>query len=135
MRWPIYVLRGDGIVFVFLKNLYCNGSPETRGPLYSYPERDLDYSCNSCSILCLQTNPTVLVCANKKGLMTHSIVLPSADEQFIPVHKFLILTSKNASNVFFRGVPKTNKWKAYFRRRTGRFTRSKRWNWNSAWPP
>ena len=53
------------------------------GPLWMYPAAEDNYGMEACSILCLDTQPQILVVATCEGKLHHCIVLsqpPDADD-------------------------------------------------------
>lgn len=49
--------------------------PIVTGPLTMYPSADDNYGVDSCSIMCLETTPPLVVIATNNGKLYHSILL------------------------------------------------------------
>ncbi|KAH3884577.1 hypothetical protein DPMN_008560 [Dreissena polymorpha] len=47
-----------------------------QGPLLMFPPADDNYGTDACSILCLQTTPTVVAMATCDGKLYHCVLLP-----------------------------------------------------------
>ncbi|XP_038054719.1 nucleoporin 88-like [Patiria miniata] len=79
--FPIYILKGNGDVFLLLTSLseprYVH--TDLQGPLTMHPPAEDNYGLDACSIMCLHTSPVVLVVATSGGILHHCIVL-SGDE-------------------------------------------------------
>lgn len=50
-------------------------TPAVSGPLSMYPPADDNYGIDSCSIMCLQTTPPIVVIAMCSGKIYHTIML------------------------------------------------------------
>ncbi|XP_046589711.1 nuclear pore complex protein Nup88 [Neodiprion lecontei] len=77
IEWPILVLKGNGNVYTVHGNI-LNGKgekPVVTGPLSIYPRTHDNYGVDSCSIMCLQTTPPLVVVATNTGKVYHSILL------------------------------------------------------------
>ncbi|KAG1664575.1 Nuclear pore complex protein Nup88 [Nymphon striatum] len=87
--WPAFVLHGNGDVYSLLLHtpaIKRFQKPTIQGPFLMYPAADDNYGVDSCSILCLKSNPLILVVATCSGAIYHSIVLesnPQADESYV----------------------------------------------------
>ncbi|XP_012288846.1 nuclear pore complex protein Nup88 isoform X2 [Orussus abietinus] len=81
IEWPILVLRENGDVFIVHNVLTGNPSkPIVLGSLSMYPPADDNYGIDSCSILCIQTTPPLVVIAACSGKIYHAILLREAFE-------------------------------------------------------
>lgn len=80
LMWPIYILRGDGSVYVLTIFLYDKVKPQLRGPLLMRPSSVDDYEDNSCSLVCLNTTPSILCICRNNGSICHSVVLPCDED-------------------------------------------------------
>ncbi|GAB6028592.1 Nucleoporin 88kDa [Chamberlinius hualienensis] len=75
--WPLYVLRGNGDVYVMwipephLHDMRC----ELKGPLSMHPPAEDNYGVDACSLLCLSSEPPVLVIATTYGMIYHCVAL------------------------------------------------------------
>ena len=52
-----------------------------QGPLTMHPPAEDNYGMDACSLLCLHSNPPVLVVATSSSVLHHCIVLTSQDGQ------------------------------------------------------
>ncbi|XP_053375397.1 nucleoporin 88-like [Mercenaria mercenaria] len=80
--WPVYCVRGNGDVIVAYTDL--SDSPvklPVHGPLLMYPPAEDNYGTDACSILCLQTTPTVVVITTCDGRLHHCVLLPKDPEE------------------------------------------------------
>ena len=77
IEWPILVLRGNGEVLTVHGNLLLDNheSPMVSASLTMYPPADDNYGIDSCSIMCLQTTPPIVVIAMCSGKIYHAILL------------------------------------------------------------
>ncbi|XP_066587565.1 nuclear pore complex protein Nup88 [Prorops nasuta] len=76
IEWPILVLCGNGEVLMVRDEIYNNYVyPTVMGPLSMYPPAIDNYGIDSCSILCIQTTPPIIVIATCTGKIYHSILL------------------------------------------------------------
>ncbi|KAL0114540.1 hypothetical protein PUN28_011677 [Cardiocondyla obscurior] len=77
IEWPILVLRGNGEVLIVRGNVLLEnyGTPVVLGSLSMYPSTDDNYGIDSCSIMCLQTTPPIVVIAMCTGKIYHAILL------------------------------------------------------------
>ncbi|XP_076245766.1 nuclear pore complex protein Nup88 [Calliopsis andreniformis] len=77
IEWPILVLRGNGEVLIVRGNviLDTHENPVVSGSLSMYPPTDDNYGIDSCSIMCLQTTPPIVVIAMCSGKIYHAILL------------------------------------------------------------
>ncbi|CAK9821429.1 Nuclear pore complex protein Nup88 [Anthophora retusa] len=75
IEWPILVLRGNGEVLIVRGNVLHDDNPVVSGPLSMYPQADDNYGIDSCSIMCLQTTPPIVVIAMCTGKIYHAILL------------------------------------------------------------
>ncbi|KAL4224419.1 ribosomal small subunit export from nucleus [Mactra antiquata] len=74
--WPIYCVRGNGDVVVAFSDI----SPRPiklpiQGPLMMRPDNEDNYGTDACSIICIQSTPTVVVIATCDGRLHHGILL------------------------------------------------------------
>ncbi|XP_047367265.1 nuclear pore complex protein Nup88 [Vespa velutina] len=83
IEWPILVLRGNGEVLIVRDNiLYDNyDKPVVYGSLSMYPPTDDNYGTDSCSIMCIQTTPPIIVIAMCNGKIYHAILLKESLEE------------------------------------------------------
>ena len=58
-------------------------SSRVMGPLHMYPPAEDNYGTDACSILCLHSQPGVLVIATAEGKLYHCVVLSNNKEQVI----------------------------------------------------
>ncbi|KAI4497312.1 hypothetical protein M0802_007559, partial [Mischocyttarus mexicanus] len=90
IEWPILVLRGNGEVLIVRENiLYDNNvhihntdKPVVYGSLSMYPETDDNYGIDSCSIMCIQTTPPIVVIAMCNGKIYHAILLKESTDEY-----------------------------------------------------
>ncbi|XP_024872573.1 nuclear pore complex protein Nup88 [Temnothorax curvispinosus] len=77
IEWPILVLRGNGEVLIVRGNVLLENyeNPVVLGSLSMYPSTDDNYGIDSCSIMCLQTTPPIVVIAMCTGKIYHAILL------------------------------------------------------------
>ncbi|XP_012253923.2 nuclear pore complex protein Nup88 [Athalia rosae] len=77
IEWPILVLKGNGDVYMVRGNALPPKAekPVVTGPLSMYPRAHDNYGIDSCSIMCLQTTPPLVVIATSNGKVYHSILL------------------------------------------------------------
>lgn len=77
IEWPILVLRGNGEVLIVYGNVILENyeDPVVLGSLSMYPSTDDNYGIDSCSIMCLQTTPPIVVIAMCTGKIYHAILL------------------------------------------------------------
>ncbi|XP_076640324.1 nuclear pore complex protein Nup88 isoform X1 [Colletes latitarsis] len=77
IEWPILVLRGNGEVLIVRGNVLLDDheSPVVSGSLSMYPPADDNYGIDSCSIMCIQTTPPIVVIATCSGKIYHVILL------------------------------------------------------------
>ncbi|KOC65343.1 Nuclear pore complex protein Nup88 [Habropoda laboriosa] len=75
IEWPILVLRGNGEVLIVRGNVLHGDSPVVSGALSMYPSAEDNYGIDSCSIMCLQTTPPIVVIAMCTGKIYHAILL------------------------------------------------------------
>ncbi|XP_011873119.1 PREDICTED: nuclear pore complex protein Nup88 [Vollenhovia emeryi] len=77
IEWPILVLRGNGEVLIVRGNILLENyeNPVVLGSLSMYPSTDDNYGIDSCSIMCLQTTPPIVVIAMCTGKIYHAILL------------------------------------------------------------
>ncbi|XP_050445936.1 nuclear pore complex protein Nup88 [Cataglyphis hispanica] len=77
IEWPILVLRGNGEVLIVHGNILLENyeNPVVFGSLSMYPPTDDNYGIDSCSIMCLQTTPPIVVIAMCTGKIYHAILL------------------------------------------------------------
>lgn len=76
LQWPIYILHGNGSIFVTSLAIDQKTSPEIKGPLPAYNEHDMVFGKNYCSVLCISSTPPILCISHCNGTISHSIVLP-----------------------------------------------------------
>ncbi|XP_052220932.1 nucleoporin 88-like isoform X2 [Dreissena polymorpha] len=75
--WPLYCVRGNGDVIVAYSDLAARPTRlAIQGPLLMFPPADDNYGTDACSILCLQTTPTVVAMATCDGKLYHCVLLP-----------------------------------------------------------
>ncbi|XP_031828609.1 nuclear pore complex protein Nup88 [Nomia melanderi] len=77
IEWPILVLRGNGEVLIVRSNvlLDTHENPVVSGTLSMYPQADDNYGVDSCSIMCIQTTPPIVVIAMCSGKIYHALLL------------------------------------------------------------
>nr|XP_034171113.1 nuclear pore complex protein Nup88 [Osmia lignaria] len=77
IEWPILILRGNGEVLIVRGNLLHDSHevPVVSGSLSMYPPADDNYGIDSCSIMCIQTTPPIVVIAMCTGKIYHGILL------------------------------------------------------------
>ncbi|EFN85322.1 Nuclear pore complex protein Nup88 [Harpegnathos saltator] len=77
IEWPILILRGNGEVLIVRGNILLENyeDPVVLGSLSIYPPSDDNYGIDSCSIMCLQTTPPIVVIAMCTGKIYHAILL------------------------------------------------------------
>ncbi|XP_014206960.1 nuclear pore complex protein Nup88 [Copidosoma floridanum] len=82
IEWPILVLRGNGDVLLVRGNvLIDDNKPVVFGSLSMYPPAFDNYGTDSCSILCLQTTPPLVVIASCLGKIYHAVLLTDNTEE------------------------------------------------------
>ncbi|PIK56946.1 putative nuclear pore complex protein [Apostichopus japonicus] len=81
--YPIYILKGNGDVFLLTTSLTNRRYQQTRpqGPLVMHPPAEDNYGLDACSICCLHSNPPVLVVATSTGLLHHCVLLSTTDDE------------------------------------------------------
>ncbi|XP_043276601.1 nuclear pore complex protein Nup88 isoform X2 [Venturia canescens] len=81
--WPICVLCGNGEVLLVVGNILSGtqSKPVVLGSLTMYPPADDNYGIDSCSIMCIQTTPPIVVIATCTGKIYHAILLK---DSFLP---------------------------------------------------
>ncbi|KAL5259468.1 hypothetical protein ACHWQZ_G009791 [Mnemiopsis leidyi] len=80
----VFVLEENSDVFSLALPLDNRGSGgELKGPLKVLPPDNENYELDACSILCLQSNPPVLVIATLSGILQHLSLLqdPEVEEE------------------------------------------------------
>jgi len=79
--YHIYVMQESGDVWL-LKCRFLNNrlQVDQQGPLTMNPPAQDNYGCDYCSLLCLQTSPTVIAMATRDGRIHHCIVMESDSE-------------------------------------------------------
>ncbi|XP_033329725.1 nuclear pore complex protein Nup88 [Megalopta genalis] len=77
IEWPILVLRGNGEVVIVHGNVLLDSyeNPVVSGTLSMYPPADDNYGIDSCSIMCVQTTPPIVVIAMCSGKIYHALLL------------------------------------------------------------
>ncbi|KAG9436552.1 nuclear pore complex protein Nup88 [Apis mellifera carnica] len=77
IEWPILVLRGNGEVRIVRGNILhdTHENPVVSESLSIYPPVDDNYGIDSCSIMCLQTTPPIVIIATCTGKIYHAILL------------------------------------------------------------
>ncbi|KAJ8681137.1 hypothetical protein QAD02_016924 [Eretmocerus hayati] len=81
IEWPILVLRGSGDVLLVRGNVLMNqNKPVVFGSLSIFPPTVDNYGTDSCSIMCLQTTPPIVVIAECTGKIYHAILLNENNE-------------------------------------------------------
>ncbi|XP_076181776.1 nuclear pore complex protein Nup88 isoform X2 [Ptiloglossa arizonensis] len=77
IEWPVLVLRGNGEVLIVHGNVLHDNheNPVVSGSLSMYPPADDNYGIDSCSIMCMQTTPPIVVIAMCSGKIYHAILL------------------------------------------------------------
>ncbi|XP_014468354.1 PREDICTED: nuclear pore complex protein Nup88 [Dinoponera quadriceps] len=77
IEWPILILRGNGEILIVHGNILLENyeDPVVLGSLSMYPPSDDNYGIDSCSIMCLQTTPPIVVIAMCTGKIYHAILL------------------------------------------------------------
>ncbi|KZC11424.1 Nuclear pore complex protein Nup88, partial [Dufourea novaeangliae] len=77
IEWPILVLRGNGEVLIVRGNvlLDIHEIPVVSRTLSMYPPADDNYGIDSCSIMCIQTTPPIVVIAMCTGKIYHALLL------------------------------------------------------------
>ncbi|XP_031549792.1 nucleoporin 88-like [Actinia tenebrosa] len=79
--YPLFILRENADVYYLVFELGNKGfGLESVGPLTMHPATDNNYGLDACSIICLQSQPPVVVMATANGRIYHCIVLESNDE-------------------------------------------------------
>ncbi|XP_002731784.1 nucleoporin 88-like [Saccoglossus kowalevskii] len=80
--YPVYVLRGNGDVYYLTVSMDDQSTVgyAVQGPLSMYPPAEDNYGLDACNIICLHSNPPVLVIATSTGNLYHCIVLSKSDE-------------------------------------------------------
>ncbi|XP_078038359.1 nuclear pore complex protein Nup88-like [Augochlora pura] len=75
--WRILVLRGNGEVVIVYGNVLLDQyqSPVVTRTLSMHPPADDNYGIDSCSIMCIQTTPPIVVIATCTGKIYHAILL------------------------------------------------------------
>ncbi|XP_023244766.1 nuclear pore complex protein Nup88-like [Centruroides sculpturatus] len=73
--WPIFILKGNGDVYVVHSNLKKRSQSKVKGPLTMYPSAIDNYGIDNCSLMCLQVMPPVLVISTSYGTLYHCIVI------------------------------------------------------------
>lgn len=74
VEWPLVILWGNGNIYVAFVGLDTD-KPRLQGPISVYPTTRDNYGLDSCSILALQSNPTVIVAAQPNGRLFHMILV------------------------------------------------------------
>ncbi|XP_076645956.1 nuclear pore complex protein Nup88 [Halictus rubicundus] len=77
IEWPILVLRGNGEVVIVHGNVLLDNyeNPVVSGTLSMYPPADDNYGIDSCSIMCVQTTPPIVIIAMCSGKIYHAVLL------------------------------------------------------------
>ncbi|XP_033628379.1 nuclear pore complex protein Nup88-like [Asterias rubens] len=80
--YPIYILKGNGDVFLLQTSLSEPGYLHTnlQGPLTMHPPAEDNYGLDACSLMCLHSSPVVLVVATSSGILHHCVVLAGGDD-------------------------------------------------------
>ncbi|XP_064620195.1 nucleoporin 88-like [Lineus longissimus] len=80
----IYILWGNGNVYSLAVSLTSKrfSKPQLTGPLSMHPPAEDNYGTDACSILCLRSNPPVLVVATCSGNLYHCVVLNQEEEKY-----------------------------------------------------
>lgn len=79
VEWTLIILRGNGNLYIALIGLDTD-KPRLQGPLSMYPSAKHNYGLESCSILALQSNPSVIVVAEPTGRLFHMILVEAEQE-------------------------------------------------------
>lgn len=79
VEWPLVILWGNGNLYIALIGLDTD-KPRLQGPLTLYPGTKDNYGLDSCAILALPSNPTVLIIAEPSGKLYHMILVESEPE-------------------------------------------------------
>ncbi|XP_071946592.1 nucleoporin 88-like [Antedon mediterranea] len=79
---PFYILKGNGDVYLLMNSLKDKRYVRTKlqGPLAMYPPAEDNYGLDACALLCLSTNPLVLVVGTSSGHLHHCLVLTTEDD-------------------------------------------------------
>ncbi|XP_063232988.1 nucleoporin 88 isoform X3 [Bacillus rossius redtenbacheri] len=82
VTWPLYALQGNGDVYAIkMSRADMSSSVDVKGPLCMFPQADDNYGGDACSILCLQSNPPIVIVATCSGTIYHTLVLSSEDDE------------------------------------------------------
>ena len=74
--WPIYILKGNGDVLLIYSNLLNTYiSKKIYGPLKMLPYAEDNYGVDGCSLIVINSNPSLIVIATSTGLLHHCIAL------------------------------------------------------------
>lgn len=82
LHWPIYILRGNGDIYMMTTVLRGDRFDEASlcGPLRMYPPADDNYGADACAIICLESNPTVLAISTSTGTVYHCVALSPGED-------------------------------------------------------
>ncbi|XP_072044690.1 nucleoporin 88-like [Amphiura filiformis] len=81
LLYPVYILKGNGDIFLLNISLTDSRYFHTKlqGPLTMQPAAEDNYGMDACSLLCLHSNPPVLVVATSSSALHHCVVLSSEE--------------------------------------------------------
>lgn len=79
VEWPLVILHGNGNLYIALIGLDTD-KPRLQGPLSMYPYTKDNYGLDSCAILAMQSNPSILVIAEPSGRLFHMILVEAEPE-------------------------------------------------------
>ncbi|XP_072309083.1 nucleoporin 88 [Eucyclogobius newberryi] len=80
--YPLYVLYENGETYLSYTS-QSNGITLSKlaGPLPMYPAAEDNYGYDACAILCLPSEPSILIIATETGTLYHCVVLESEEEE------------------------------------------------------
>ncbi|XP_049793128.1 nuclear pore complex protein Nup88 [Schistocerca nitens] len=101
LQWPILVLYGNGDVYYVVTSVDSESfkKPLLQGPISMFPPADDNYGVDSCSILCLQCVPPVVVIASCSGTLYHCFLLNNDAESDNEDDKSLVSQESSAYTI------------------------------------
>ena len=67
-------------IVIMLFKFFFRLQVEHHGPLIMNPPSQDNYGCDYSSLLCMETTPTTIMMATKKGVIHHCLVLEDTDD-------------------------------------------------------
>ncbi|CAG0896497.1 unnamed protein product [Darwinula stevensoni] len=83
VRWPAFILRGDGEVYFLVTSVVDDRveKSQVEGPLRMHPQAEDNYGSEAVEILCLRTTPPLVVLALRNGTILHCVLLRHQRDQ------------------------------------------------------